>query len=295
MPKINYFIFFIVCLSISAISHTQTWAPVGAQWHYTKYVPQQPGVSYAVVQCTKDTMIMGQNCKKIEGYTSPCTWQKMYTYKSNDSVYFYHPDLHEFCLLYDFGASTGDTWEIYNITGSTPDTIVIQVDSTDQIQVSGQNLKVLYTHMANYTVNSTSYFAGKIVENIGCNSFSPTYGFCSPPPGDLRCYEDTSIFYHTGPYNCKQVTVDLPENVEKTISVYPNPFSEYITIKSNQVASLTINIIDLQGKIIHQEVLFKRTKSKKINLHFLQSGFYILKISSKTIPNINYSSKIFKL
>lgn len=276
--------------------NAQDWAPVGAKWYFTKYFSDQSGVSYSVVESLKDTTVLGINCRKVQGNTSDCTWHTTYTYKSNDSVYFYHPDLNKFCFLYDFGASPGDTWEILNITGSTPDTIILLVDSISQIQVSGQDLKVLYTKMINYTASSQSYFGGKIIENIGGTHFSPSYGYCSPPGGELRCYIDNSISYHTGIYSCTEETVNTQEEFLNKISVYPNPFSDYITIYVDQgkLDQLKIEIVDLKGQVVHQEIFSKKTKSIKINLNSLERGFYILRATSLEDYKVNFITKIFK-
>lgn len=76
------------------------------------------------------------------------------------------------------------------------------------------------------------------------------------------------------------------ENLEpETFEVYPNPFTEFIQVNKSGY----LEIFDLQGRKVYEE----ETEKGKVNLNFLNAGFYILKLHSS--KNEFYSTKIYRL
>ena len=67
------------------------------------------------------------------------------------------------------------------------------------------------------------------------------------------------------------VGIEESENVELT--VYPNPSNGEITLEGLNLTEFTVNVIDLQGKIVYSE-----KNNTKLNLSNLVNGFYILKV-----------------
>jgi hypothetical protein len=66
--------------------------------------------------------------------------------------------------------------------------------------------------------------------------------------------------------------------------VYPNPANDFVVIRSNNNDLIeTVTITDLTGKIIRSEIF--ATNEGKINIEDLNSGLYILTISSKSGTN----------
>ena len=97
-------------------------------------------------------------------------------------------------------------------------------------------------------------------------------------------YVDNGVFMtasSTNP-NCNDL-LNVEEVTIETIKVYPNPFSEYITIKTEQ-ADLSFQIFDVLGK----SVKIKMTLNK-IDTTSLEHGIYFLRVENKT------SSKTFRL
>jgi len=60
--------------------------------------------------------------------------------------------------------------------------------------------------------------------------------------------------------------------------VYPNPSNGLITLKSNGLVLDRVQILDITGRMVHDEEL--NTMSKTIHAEHLRSGMYLLKISS---------------
>jgi len=66
------------------------------------------------------------------------------------------------------------------------------------------------------------------------------------------------------------------------ITVYPNPFTDYIVINSTNNESVTI--YDISGTLILQAVL--KTGSNYINTSGLGAGVYVLKCGNNTLKII---------
>jgi cyanophycinase-like exopeptidase len=81
--------------------------------------------------------------------------------------------------------------------------------------------------------------------------------------------------------NCSDL-LDIPENEKLVVNIYPNPFTDKITIQSN--ALNTFKMFDITGKQI-----FIKSSSNSINTTWLGAGIYFLNIES------NNASKTFKL
>jgi hypothetical protein len=68
--------------------------------------------------------------------------------------------------------------------------------------------------------------------------------------------------------------------LQNNLSIYPNPFSDKINIDNQSGLSLTIDIIDLKGKLI------KTTQSNQINigmdLNELTPGIYFITVSNES-------------
>lgn len=69
----------------------------------------------------------------------------------------------------------------------------------------------------------------------------------------------------------------------ETISVWPNPFGNYINVSLNREtpgSSLHVSISDINGKTIIRREMDSQTKSMKINTGNLASGVYMLRIDN---------------
>lgn len=66
---------------------------------------------------------------------------------------------------------------------------------------------------------------------------------------------------------------------ERITEVYPNPFKDILTLSSNEKIQ-NIEIYDLTGKLVYQQKL--SAQQKNINLSFLNSGVYLIKVQNTT-------------
>ncbi|MEI6852408.1 MAG: T9SS type A sorting domain-containing protein [Bacteroidota bacterium] len=75
----------------------------------------------------------------------------------------------------------------------------------------------------------------------------------------------------------------IDENEEnKMISVYPNPFSDIITISTGNLTDLKVQVFDLQGKNIMERTI--ETSNKQLDFSAFEQGMYLIMVLNKTNP-----------
>lgn len=126
-------VLFTLIILLSKITIGQTWAPIGAKWHYSASAggAAPTGSEYYLYESLKDTAVMGQSCKKItvtyfmylNGDTSYLP--PVFAYQSTDTVFYFNSSYSQFFPLYIFNVAAGDTLFYHN-----PD---IQDDPTDTL------------------------------------------------------------------------------------------------------------------------------------------------------------------
>lgn len=72
-------------------------------------------------------------------------------------------------------------------------------------------------------------------------------------------------------------------NQNHQVSFYPNPAKDYITIDFGQLASQssTLEIIDINGKVVLNKEFSSNTLSNRVDVSFLPKGVYLLRLNSK--------------
>ena len=257
----------------------QNFAPVGAKWYYTQYEFTGSGVGFTWFESVKDTIVNGRACRKLEWGGNPCAWPSQFVYDSNDSVFFYHSQRDEFCFLYDFGASIGDIWTVYHLG---QDSTVLLVDSVGTALIDGISLRVIHTSIVNQWENFWQ-FSGTMTEKIGADYLFPVIGVCDPVPGELRCYQDSVLSFHQGPYECDEVVTSvLSTDVENELRVYPNPTSDacHLRFPPSWAAAGTVSI-DVVNSIV-ATVLSTAVSPKQgtatIGVGHLGPGLYTIRL-----------------
>lgn len=82
-------------------------------------------------------------------------------------------------------------------------------------------------------------------------------------------------------FKISDALLSIDENTQNTISIYPNPANTVLNIDflgTTMTNSTTINIFDIQGKLIKSILKDNINTFTSINISDLKSGFYILKI-----------------
>jgi hypothetical protein len=79
---------------------------------------------------------------------------------------------------------------------------------------------------------------------------------------------------------------------EELFRVYPNPTNGLLNVRiNNYIGKVTIQVIDINGRIVNEYVNEDFNTEKSLNLNSLQSGMYILKVSG---DSLNFTQKIMK-
>jgi hypothetical protein len=74
------------------------------------------------------------------------------------------------------------------------------------------------------------------------------------------------------------VTIGIKEtSINLELSVYPNPTTDYLTLKLDEFETLNFQLIDLQGKIIENKKISSTTTS--INVENLSKAIYFLNVA----------------
>ena len=193
-------------------------------------------------------------------------------------------------LLGDFNASEGDIWKIVNITtnfgSQTPlDTLVLKVDSVSNMSIENDVFKLFYTSMLNQSQTNFE-FGGRIIEKIGASIFYPSFQFCDPVPGELRCYYDGENYIKFSEIECDLTILNIDKQDLKKVAVYPNP------IQSNELLTIEFSgnysIINNLGQMVQNG----KVENHQINLDDVPKGSYFLVLEN---GNQLHKLKIVKL
>ena len=292
-------IFFLI---YSIGSFGQDFAPIEAEWHYTKYHSFSGDIDYYKIESVKDTLVNDKSCKKlIMNFPLGCTGRgtSEFVYEEDSVVYFYCNDFAEFQILYSLKVKKDSSWLIkLKSLDEYVDSIFVSVDSTDYINMNDRNLILLYvTYNVTCDGDTSMTYSSKVIEKIGdihyLFNLYPTWsrGCDFDYSGGLRCYEDPEFgFYSTGFADSCTYTYTWTTNVEKIknditiLKIYPNPTINKIQLESINKSILTYYIYDYSGKKLKKSYFINATE---IDISDYPKGIYIISIKDKntTIEN----------
>ena len=89
-------------------------------------------------------------------------------------------------------------------------------------------------------------------------------------------------------YGCKDtsecisvLTANINNNIENNVTIHPNPFSDYTTIKFNNNTWAKIEIVDLLGQVVWSTVT--NESEVIVNREKMKSGVYFVNITNNKI------------
>jgi len=295
--------FFFLILVLPLMVQSQNWFPHGAIWFYT-YQEQQmfPAEGYTKYTVIKDTIVDSRPSKLIikevvryNGTILPVNY--LIVSEENSRVYYYTNNT--FKLMYDFTLNVGDTLPI-DISSNACDSVSpLVIDSIKNININGINLRVQYVKGIYYYAGTwqglVDSFTIPIIEKVGSDYFySSTENLIFNPVcaigeafvmNKLRCYNDSIISYKGGSYYNLNLGYSYPcdtlinggvgikesSKKENNIEAYPNPSSEFVTIK----AVSTINKIEVYnsyGKLLY--IFQPECSDFNVNIKSFPKGTY---------------------
>jgi len=266
------------------------------------------GVNYAGIQYEEGTGMVLNTIKYLlrqEG--GKVYYTDLYAQKN-------FPDYSE-QLLYDFELEVGDTFSYYSyyeqtLTYTHPnqnykgDSVGLYetklvITERDTITTDGnQSRKVLKMGILfydyydkNYRIDSQDASLSHLwIEGIGSTlggilsifNYAPFYG------SYLSCVIDSNKnIYSTGFYECSDLCKNLVNGVKKKdlrndFHIYPNPASSelFISLPDIQIDNCTVQIFDIYGKLVFDEVLFTKNiqSENKVVLPFGLNGMFYIKL-----------------
>lgn len=242
-----------------------------------------------------DTIIAGNNYHKIlyTGTYHHVSWTSysinyVNQYKgafredtAKHILFFPYGDTTEY-VLYDFNLSIGDTLtqSYLNSFGSGN-----WVSAIDSILVGGQYHKRYHisndTAAASWNLNYVSFIEGVGstfgLLGLGGGSLWPVF----ERESHLSCYTHNGITEYTDSTttSCNPIIIGVTEQSDETpISIFPNPTTGIINLKTPTFEKTQIEIFDVLGKTIYQKEI--STPETEINLSSLPKGVYFLKAIS---------------
>lgn len=184
------FFFIAVC----AYSQNSDFGSSGFKWYYTYNTFDPDYVSYSYIVFDRDTTVDGIEARVLCEYVPDnlnrySLKSENIVYSQDSKVYRYSEDLQRFCLLYDFGKTAGETWQLdeYGVR--------MLVDSVAQMEIGGELRNVQYAHCSD-TALYDSFGNRGIVDGIGSLKCLFPNQVKSYTDG-LRCISDTAgLSYH---------------------------------------------------------------------------------------------------
>ena len=257
----------------------------GSEWYY-EIQNENGNITYQHLEYAADTtinhkevvIIIRTNTLYDKGEHQDVTHE--YLYEEDNVVYWWNKDLQEFTVLYDFGASQGDEWEIK--VGM--ETLTMHVDAVDYYNYDGQWLKMLRVS------DDGDLFGGTIVYGVGhLSSFFPeqlmTRGKGYDVTG-LRCYWNYgNLLFTVSRNDCDAIYaewhngIEEQEMVENQFNIYPNPTNGVVFVETHGRASLqaeTYRITNLMGQTLMSGIITAETQ--QINVAELPEGMYFISV-----------------
>lgn len=131
---------------------------------------------------------------------------------------------------------------------------------------------------------SYSDIATQIFESQN-NSFQIFGTSKSSASGDVWAINHDINGNKTDGYWCTFTTnLSISETAQKEIKVFPNPFIDFITLQSDQLTGRQIQITDIKGNLVFEKE--DSNLQEEIDLTFLDSGVYFLKVDNFTLVRI---------
>lgn len=298
---------FVLLFAGSTVAFTQTaWIRPDATWHYGFSGVAEYG--YVKVRYTGDSLILGQNCQRLEGKIYKFfiinaegelgmtigDWGRWYTYENAGKVFYATGD--HFEVLYDFSAQTDDSWTI-NTVGEP----AFECDVTSSVKVletgtmpigpNGGNIPYLKIEDAEnngygFTYSPPGENHTRIVAGIGnvesgflfprmknCNdSFFDAYVF------NFKCFDDGVLNYNPSGNPCAFFLGTEEDPTVSPLTAQPNPTNSslYVNIETGNYA---YQVVSTDGKLIQQGNLDATNNS--IDISAAPSGFYYLKLTDQ--------------
>lgn len=280
-----------------AFAQQHRFADSTAQWNVLEYYTGFAGDGYVSTlhfSANDDTLLNNQAYQMIE-YD-----RRVYPLESNGKFYIrkdstekvygrINADSADY-LLYDFGKTAGDSFEIYN-SGFVYYPTKVYIDSVTNT-FEGQSRKVM--HVSTYNSGISLYYNDIFVEGIGSlKSFFLYPGipgfFIDGDTYTLLCYSENDInvyrqpYYNTCTYDTAWTWNSIDEFTNVGVKVWPNPATDVVQVQlQNTNGQQVLELTDITGRSVLQQQL--NEPATNIPVDNLSKGVYLYTIRNNHQP-----------
>lgn len=293
----NWILFFALLFAVPAFSQSTVFAPKGAVWHQTPYSWQCfPAGGLFSYTADEDTILDGWNariihCNEVKiGGTTQIDSLTRYVSVQGDKVFWRVDD--QFVVLFDFGATPGDTIKSAvsgfhvpsgcsgNLGGTL--TFKYRIDSVGTTIIDGQNLRIQFVSGIYESLDlnwSIGLNANAIVERVGIMNSTYWYGsgeafILAGCPSFIRCYADNDIYYQNPAWLNTGKTCDFTlKTAEPQLDlpkISPNPACDFVELPFEPDE---ISLSNPLGQAADISVF-----DKKLDVSQLQPGLWFLSL-----------------
>ncbi len=267
-------LFFLLCFN-NFIQVKAQLAPLGTLWSYfaTHIRDGIPTSHVQLYTITKDTLLAGKVYSEILEDKSN---KRFYRTIDSGKVYFWVNEQHN--LLFDMNVKVNDTLTVDENNGydNQITKITHKIDTIYFVKdKKGDSLKV-------YQTSSRRTFTERAlsINDYLSHNYLPHESQVSITI-NLQCYVEHGKFSFLllDSSYCDYVTIKEVADIQKQISVYPNPANTSINIElpNNQLQKLNrIQLFDYAGKLILSKNV--TTDKTQLNIESISAGLYFLTI-----------------
>jgi hypothetical protein len=297
--KTNRLFIIVVAMIFCNIAKSQQYIPFDFENGIWVYGYSNSDLSSTTYQyfCNGDTIINSEKFYKLFQYKLYCPLglclpsdtisPQFKTYiRNNDNKQVVYLDSGKEKVLYDFNLKVGDT--IINglrgkLDGYSSDSYII-VKNIDSALFCGKYHKRYKTYYFSRYEDSLALIEGLGFDqclfgkgDLGCNEYCD--GGCYTEKNNASCNNN----------NCQLLVGinQLPTLIDE-VQIFPNPSNSFLNLKS-EVGINKLVILDLSGRPVYLNTSIN-SSNVKVNIEFLNEGFYLIKIESdtKTIVTKNF-------
>ena len=200
---------------------------------------------------------------------------------------------------FSIGGTTPPNSSIPPITLTTPSVLPVKLSSFDaQKTINGIHLKwstASETDNARFDLERSpdgkNWTVIKSIPGKGAQTTASDYVYLDTAPANGKNYYRIAQVDVNGKIN-RSFTVEEDYLSAASISVYPNPFADRLSVKLPAYSGkiVTVSLSDLQGRTLESKILeVKGSVVEFIPAANLQSGYYILSVSGHAL---HYSAKV---
>ncbi|MCB0534554.1 MAG: T9SS type A sorting domain-containing protein [Lewinellaceae bacterium] len=244
---------------------------------------------YFNLEVTADTIINGQDCKKISaaGMQFNFVASTQYAYAKSNRVFVYEPVSNTFVKLYDFNLAPGETV----LVPSDESQFYYRIDSVQAVQAGPLTLQRQRATFL-YENGDPSNWSFDILEGIGmvgnpfingapdCSYFFlNNWGFCySPVDGfDVKfvCVQTDAGAWSPYGYNCQLVDTDTPQPLPELV-LQPNPATDqlFLSLETSSVQAHRTVVYSARGQIMQTHTGLP----SQLDISGLAPGLYLISI-----------------